>query len=105
MPPSATVEDAPLALTTADEVRSHGSDKPGIDEGRGDEPDSRQAQDTKALATRPQSLRECDLALIERTIAACGGNVKDAAKRLGVSRGLIYRRRQAAKARTTTSQA
>jgi transcriptional regulator of acetoin/glycerol metabolism len=37
-------------------------------------------------------LRESDLDLIRTTLQACGGNVSDAAKRLGVSRGLIYRR-------------
>ncbi len=40
-------------------------------------------------------LRESDLDLIQRTLQACGGNVSDAAKRLGVSRGLIYRRLRA----------
>jgi sigma-54 dependent transcriptional regulator, acetoin dehydrogenase operon transcriptional activator AcoR len=40
-------------------------------------------------------LRESDLELIQRTLQACGGNVSDAAKRLGVSRGLIYRRLRA----------
>lgn len=37
-------------------------------------------------------LRESDLELIQRTLHACEGNVTDAAARLGVSRGLIYRR-------------
>jgi sigma-54 dependent transcriptional regulator, acetoin dehydrogenase operon transcriptional activator AcoR len=37
-------------------------------------------------------LRESDLDLIQKTLRACGGNVSHAAKRLGVSRGLIYRR-------------
>ena len=41
-------------------------------------------------------LRESDLDLIRKTLAACGGNVSDAAQRLGVSRGLIYRRLRAA---------
>jgi transcriptional regulator of acetoin/glycerol metabolism len=39
-------------------------------------------------------LRESDRELIETTLQACGGNVSEAAKRLGVSRGLIYRRRK-----------
>jgi sigma-54 dependent transcriptional regulator, acetoin dehydrogenase operon transcriptional activator AcoR len=30
--------------------------------------------------------------VIERTLAACGGNISRAARRLGVSRGLLYRR-------------
>jgi transcriptional regulator of acetoin/glycerol metabolism len=37
-------------------------------------------------------LREADLDLIQRTLQACDGKVSHAAKRLGVSRGLIYRR-------------
>lgn len=41
-------------------------------------------------------LRESDLDLIQATLRACGGNVSDAAERLGVSRGLIYRRLRAA---------
>jgi sigma-54 dependent transcriptional regulator, acetoin dehydrogenase operon transcriptional activator AcoR len=40
-------------------------------------------------------LRESDLDLIRTTLQACGGNVSEAAKRLGVSRGLIYRRLRA----------
>lgn len=43
-------------------------------------------------AAVPPGLRESDLALIRTTLRACNGNVSDAAKRLGVSRGLIYRR-------------
>jgi transcriptional regulator of acetoin/glycerol metabolism len=37
-------------------------------------------------------LRESDLDIIRKTLQACRGNVSDAARRLGVSRGLIYRR-------------
>jgi transcriptional regulator of acetoin/glycerol metabolism len=36
-------------------------------------------------------LREASQQLIEKTLAACGGNVSRAARELGVSRGLIYR--------------
>jgi transcriptional regulator of acetoin/glycerol metabolism len=36
-------------------------------------------------------LRAASQELIERTLAACGGNVSRAARELGVSRGLIYR--------------
>jgi sigma-54 dependent transcriptional regulator, acetoin dehydrogenase operon transcriptional activator AcoR len=46
----------------------------------------------------PQRLRESDLELIQRTLQDCGGNVSDAAHRLGVSRGLIYRRLRASRA-------
>ncbi|MDP3821047.1 MAG: helix-turn-helix domain-containing protein [Burkholderiales bacterium] len=41
-------------------------------------------------------LRESDLELIQKTLLACGGNVSDTATRLGVSRGLVYRRLRAA---------
>lgn len=41
-------------------------------------------------------LRDSDLTLIRQTLQACGGNVSDAAQRLGVSRGLIYRRLRSA---------
>lgn len=37
------------------------------------------------------TLRETDHRLIAKTLAACDGNVSKAARRLGVSRGLIYR--------------
>lgn len=43
----------------------------------------------------PRRLRESDLEIIERTIEACNGNMSEAAKRLAVSRGLIYRRLRA----------
>lgn len=45
-----------------------------------------------ALAAQVVRLREADCSLIECTLQACGGNVSVAAKTLGVSRGLIYRR-------------
>jgi transcriptional regulator of acetoin/glycerol metabolism len=48
-----------------------------------------------APAAHPRAakrLRESDLDLIRTTLQACAGNVSDAAKQLGVSRGLIYRR-------------
>ena len=38
------------------------------------------------------SLHEANRHLIDRTLAACHGNVSRAARELGVSRGLIYRR-------------
>jgi transcriptional regulator of acetoin/glycerol metabolism len=37
-------------------------------------------------------LRECGNELIDRTLENYGGNVTKAAEKLGVSRGLIYRR-------------
>jgi transcriptional regulator of acetoin/glycerol metabolism len=44
-----------------------------------------------ATATPARTLRETDHALIAQTLTACGGNVSKAARKLGVSRGLIYR--------------
>lgn len=40
----------------------------------------------------PRSLRTIDQEIIRTTLQDCGGNVSEAARRLGVSRGLIYRR-------------
>jgi transcriptional regulator of acetoin/glycerol metabolism len=39
----------------------------------------------------PGTLRDNDKYLIERTVKACAGNVSQAARALGVSRGLVYR--------------
>jgi hypothetical protein len=44
----------------------------------------------------PASLRDADVDLIARTLKECGGNVSAAARKLQVSRGLIYRRIQGA---------
>ena len=48
---------------------------------------------SKPLQAQPPAgtLRETDHQLIAQTLAACDGNVSKAARRLGVSRGLIYR--------------
>jgi transcriptional regulator of acetoin/glycerol metabolism len=46
------------------------------------------------VAPRPDDgakLRDASQQLIEKTLAACDGNVSRAARELGVSRGLIYR--------------
>lgn len=43
----------------------------------------------------PATLRESNRDLIERTLQECAGNVSEAARKLGVSRGVIYRRRRA----------
>ena len=40
----------------------------------------------------PTTLRESNRDLIERTLQECSGNVSKAARKLGVSRGVIYRR-------------
>lgn len=64
---------------------------------------SPQVVDTAEISVTPMQatapvplLRDSDLALIHRTLQACHGNVSDAARQLGVSRGLIYRRLRAA---------
>jgi DNA-binding NtrC family response regulator len=44
--------------------------------------------------TASHSLRDADVDLIARTLKECGGNVSAAARKLRVSRGLIYRRTQ-----------
>ena len=45
------------------------------------------------------TLRTAGLHLIEQTLADCGGNVSMAARRLGVSRGLVYRHVKQARTR------
>lgn len=47
-----------------------------------------------AEVPEPASLREADVDLIAKTLKECGGNVSAAARKLRVSRGLIYRRTQ-----------
>jgi transcriptional regulator of acetoin/glycerol metabolism len=49
-----------------------------------------------ADAPEPASLRDADVDLIAKTLKECGGNVSAAARKLRVSRGLIYRRTQGA---------
>ena len=51
---------------------------------------------TSPVADSPESasLRDADVDLIARTLKECGGNVSAAARKLRVSRGLIYRRTQ-----------
>jgi transcriptional regulator of acetoin/glycerol metabolism len=55
------------------------------------------AHTVHAASFAAQRLRESDLELIQRTLQACGGNLSTAARQLGVSRGLIYRRLRAAR--------
>ena len=47
-------------------------------------------------AAEPASLRDADVELIAKTLTECGGNISAAARKLRVSRGLIYRRTQGA---------
>ena len=47
-------------------------------------------------SAEPASLRDADVDLIAKTLKECGGNVSAAARKLRVSRGLIYRRTQVA---------
>jgi transcriptional regulator of acetoin/glycerol metabolism len=51
--------------------------------------------DVRTSSSAPRRLRDSDLDLIRTTLQDCGGNVSYAAQRLGVSRGLIYRRLRA----------
>lgn len=44
----------------------------------------------------PRTLHDADRELVRRTLRECGGNVSQAARRLGVSRGLVYRHLRAA---------
>lgn len=44
-----------------------------------------------AVPAPPVTLQDADRHLVQRTLQACGGNVSQAARRLGVSRGLVYR--------------
>ncbi|WP_022980157.1 helix-turn-helix domain-containing protein, partial [Ideonella sp. B508-1] len=53
-----------------------------------------EAADEEPLLASPR-LADASRALIDQTLAACGGNVSLAAKRLGISRGRIYRHLQA----------
>ena len=52
-------------------------------------------QATPGPAEGAATLAALNLQLIEQTLAACQGNVSQAARRLGVSRGLLYRRLRA----------
>jgi transcriptional regulator of acetoin/glycerol metabolism len=49
------------------------------------------AEPAPAPASTAQTLQDADRHLVQRTLQACGGNVSQAARRLGVSRGLVYR--------------
>ena len=85
----------------ADPVREAGTalPAPSISPGGDDLVSTRQSADAPSAESTHSAtlqLRASDLELILKTLHACGGNVSDAAERLGVSRGLIYRRLRAA---------
>ena len=40
----------------------------------------------------PQTLEEAEVAMIRQALEACGGNISEASKRLGISRNTIYRK-------------
>jgi transcriptional regulator of acetoin/glycerol metabolism len=52
------------------------------------------AEQTTPVPTAPARLVEHSQRLIETTLAECEGNIAKAARRLGVSRGMLYRRLQ-----------
>jgi transcriptional regulator of acetoin/glycerol metabolism len=62
------------------------------------------AQAPADMPTAAPRMRDFDLDLIERVLQSCAGNVTEAARQLGVSRGLIYRRRKAAEQNTGSPQ-
>lgn len=65
----------------------------------------REAESTgdETATVTTQRLRESDLDHIQKTLDACGGNLSTAARQLGVSRGLIYRRLRAAREESPAS--
>jgi transcriptional regulator of acetoin/glycerol metabolism len=50
------------------------------------------AAETQTSTPDPITLRQCSRDIITSALRDCGGSVSKAAKQLGVSRGLIYRR-------------
>ena len=53
---------------------------------------------SKSTPSATETLRRSELHLIEAALASCEGNVSQAARSLGVSRGLIYRHLKQGKA-------
>jgi transcriptional regulator of acetoin/glycerol metabolism len=43
-------------------------------------------------AAPPLTLEEAEVAMIRQALAAAGGNISEASKRLGISRNTIYRK-------------
>jgi transcriptional regulator of acetoin/glycerol metabolism len=83
-PPAESAHALPPTVPIATDTEVSGAELPAAD------------MPSKETATPgTPRLRDSDLDLIQRTLRACSGNVSDAAKRLAVSRGLIYRRLRA----------
>jgi len=66
------------------------------------DPDSMRESPSAGTAA---TLRESDRELINRTLRSCGGNVSEAARALGVSRNLIYRRLRVANPKALPARA
>jgi transcriptional regulator of acetoin/glycerol metabolism len=82
-------DGAPAALHALGRVASTA---PAADLAETPAPEVPATSATPALpAPAPATLRDSDHQLIVQTLAACDGNVSKAARRLGVSRGLVYR--------------
>lgn len=63
--------------------------------GRGDSappPPAIEPERSELPSVRPQTVKTTHQDLLQRTLSECGGNLSEAARRLGVSRGWIYRR-------------
>ncbi|HSV52754.1 MAG TPA: helix-turn-helix domain-containing protein [Burkholderiaceae bacterium] len=81
---------SPLALAGDAQARpaaQAGQDAPPAQEAQSAEPAS-------AAQAADATLGDHSRLLIERTLQACGGNISKAARTLGVSRGMLYRRLQ-----------
>lgn len=85
------------AAATASDLSLSPSPPPSVPEPGPAEAPARAAPSPTGANARDEALitlRDSDRDLIARALADCGGNVSKAARKLGVSRGLIYRRLQ-----------
>lgn len=83
----------PLCLPSGLTVWLRGSPRAAVPEAVPAPPEPELPGDEAAQAS--PRLADANRALIDQTLSACGGNVSLAAKRLGISRGRIYRHLQA----------
>ena len=83
----------PLCLPSGLTVWLRGSPRAAVPEAAPAPPEPELPGDEAAQASL--RLADASRALIDQTLSACGGNVSLAAKRLGISRGRIYRHLQA----------